>query len=255
MTVDINQLKGIILEAGALISDVRLSAEQISSKAGRLDFVTKYDVEVQNFLEQRFFEKWPGYQFIGEEQEKHDFEGNAFIVDPIDGTTNFILGVPHYCISVAVIEAGKVVQAVVFNPALHEMFWAELGQGAYLNGHRIENPDLPFEQTVFGVGSSPYNESLREPTLAMLREILKRTDIRCHGSAALDLCYVANGLQGGYFEYEIKPWDIAAGLLIAREAGAIVSTMQGEEPPLDRTLTILAAGPTIYAEMRAIIGF
>ncbi|NLC90157.1 MAG: inositol monophosphatase, partial [Clostridiaceae bacterium] len=88
-----NQLKGIILEAGALISDVRLSADQISSKAGRLDFVTKYDVEVQNFLEQRFFEKWPGYQFIGEEQEKHDFEGNAFIVDPIDGTTNFILGV------------------------------------------------------------------------------------------------------------------------------------------------------------------
>jgi myo-inositol-1(or 4)-monophosphatase len=152
-------------------------------------------------------------------------------------------------------EKGNIVQGVVYNPALDEMFWAELGQGAYLNGEPIKNPDLPFAETVFGIGSSPYNASLREPTLDMIREIMKKCDIRCHGSAALDLCYVANGQQGGYFEYEINPWDIAAGLLIAREAGAIVTTMDGQEPPLDRKLTILAAGPKIYEEIREILKF
>ncbi len=255
MSVDIDQMRKIVYEAGEIIKDVQLSAEQVKSKGGRLDFVTKYDVEVQNFLEEKFKQAWPAYHFLGEEQDEHYFTEDGFIVDPIDGTTNFILGVPHYCISVAVMEDKKIVQGVVYNPALDEMFWAELGQGAYLNGEPIENPDLPFAETVFGIGSSPYNASLREPTLNMIREIMKKSDIRCHGSAALDLCYVANGQQGGYFEYEINPWDIAAGLLIAREAGAIVTTTDGGEPPLDRTLTILAAGPTIYEEMRKILKF
>lgn len=255
MSVDIDQVKQIVREAGEIIKDVRLSAEQVSSKEGRLDFVTKYDVEVQDFLEQRFFDLWPDYHFLGEEQEEHEFKQDGFIVDPIDGTTNFILGIPHYCISVAVMETGKIVQGVVYNPALDEMFWAKLGQGAYLNGEPIKNPDLPFAETVFAIGSSPNNAGLREPTLKMIREIMKKSDIRCHGSAALDLCYVATGQQGGYFEYEISPWDIAAGLLIAREAGSIVTTMDGKEPSLDRTLTILAAGPEIYAGIREILKF
>lgn len=255
MLVDIEQLKDIVREAGEMIKSVSLSADQVRSKDRRLDFVTSYDVEVQNFLERRFQENWPDLPFLGEEQKDHEFKEDGFIVDPIDGTSNFILGIPHYCISVAVMKAGKIVQGVVYNPALDDMFWAELGRGAYQNGRCIRNPDLPFEETVFGVGSSPYNDSLREPTLNMLGEIMTRTDIRCHGSAALDLCYVANGQQGGYFEYEINPWDIAAGLLIAREAAAVVSTMDGREPPLDRTLSILAAGPVIYRQMHEIIGF
>lgn len=255
MPVDIEQLKTIIRNAGELIKHVRLSPEQIHSKDNRLDFVTKYDVVVQNFLELHFRANWPDYPFIGEEQEEHEFGQKGFIVDPIDGTTNFILGIPHYSISVAVMEEGKIVQGVVYSPALDEMFWAKSGKGAYLNSERLQNPDLPFAETVIGIGSSPYNESLREPTLAMIGEIMKRTDIRCLGSSALDLCYVAAGKQGGYFEYEINPWDIAAGMLIAREAGATVTTIEGKEPPLDRTLTILAAGPKIYAEMREILSF
>lgn len=255
MSVDIKQLKSIIRKAGELIRNVRLSPEQINSKDNRLDFVTKFDVEVQNFLESRFLENWPDYLFIGEEQEEHKFGQKGFIVDPIDGTTNFILGIPHHCISVAVMEEGKIVQGVVYCPALDEMYWAAAGEGAYLNAERLQNPDLPFNETVCGIGSSPYNAGLREPTVNMISEIMKRSDIRCLGSSALDVCYVASGRQGGYFEYEISPWDIAAGMLIAREAGATVTTIDGKEPPLDRNLTILAAGPGIYSEFQEILGF
>lgn len=116
-------------------------------------------------------------------------------------------------------------------------------------------PVVALEQTVVGVGSSLYDPNSIEPTLKLIAEIMKKSDIRRLGSAALDLSYVASGRQGAYFEFNIKPWDIAAGMLIAREAGAIVTTTEGKEPPLDRHLSILAAGPETYAEFRKMLNF
>ena len=255
MPVDIEKLKQIAREAGNIILQATLTAEQIRSKSSQKDYVTKYDVEEQNFLEIRLRELWPEGDFLGEEQLEYEFVPDGFIVDPIDGTANFVFGIPHYCISIAVTEGGKIVQAVVFNPVADEMYWAELGRGSYLNNERIQNPDLAFEETFFGIGGSPYDPASIEPTVNLIATILKRADIRRLGSAALDLCYVANGRQGAYFEFYVKPWDIAAGLLIAREAGVTVTTMEGKEPPLDRSLSILAAGPKIYAEMKEILEF
>lgn len=255
MPIDLNTLKQIIHEAGRIIREVSISREQISSKEGHRNFVTSYDIEVQDFLESRFRKLWPDYHFVAEEQDTHKLKQQSFIVDPIDGTSNFIFGIPFYCISVAVTEKGKVVQGTVYNPVIDEMFWAEEGKGAYLNDKPIKNPDLPMDETVFGVGSSPYNDAGREPTLNLIRDIWDKSDFRRLGSAALDLCYVASGRQGGYFELDIAPWDIAAGMLIAREAGATVTTLEGKEPPLDRSMTILAAGPKVYAEMQKLLGF
>lgn len=254
MPVHIDQLKQIVRETGGLIRAATMSPEEIRSKDGHRNYVTRYDVMVQDQLEQQLRCLAPDYRFIAEEQDAHDFSGaRSFIVDPIDGTSNFIYGIPQYCISVAVVEDGKVTQGVVYNPAIDEMYWAESGKGSFLNSDRLHNPDLPIEQTLFGVGTSPYNAAYREQSVSLMNALLPvAVDIRRLGSAALDLCFVANGRQGGYFEFEINPWDIAAGMLIAREAGAVVTTLDGEEPPLDRTLSICAAGPQAYRQFMAL---
>ena len=255
MFVDLEKLKEIVREAGEIISQANLTPEQIRSKTSQKDLVTKYDVEVQDFLESRFQELWPDRHFMGEEQVEYRYEQRGFLVDPIDGTSNFIFGIPHFCISVAVLEQGEIVQGVVYNPVVDEMYWAEVGQGSYLNGDRLKNPEFALGEAVFGVGGSPYDPNSIEPTVRLIAKIMEEGDIRRLGSAALDLCYVASGRQGGYFEFAINPWDIAAGLLIAREAGVTVTTLDGEEPPLTRTTSILAAGPKIYAKIKNFIGF
>ena len=254
MPVNIDQLRAIVREAGALIRSAQMSPEEIRSKDGHRNYVTRFDVMVQDHLEQQLRELAPDYGFVAEEQDSQDYSHtSSFIVDPIDGTSNFIFGIPQYCISVAVVEDGEVRQGVVYNPALDEMYWAESGKGSFLNGAPIVNPDLPLEQTLFGVGTSPYNAAYREQSVTLMNALLPvAIDIRRLGSAALDLCYVANGRQGGYFEFEINPWDIAAGMLIAREAGARVTTLDGHEPPLDRTMSIFAAGQQAYEQFMAI---
>lgn len=152
MSVDIDKLKQIVHKAAGIIRQARISPEQIRIKTSQKDFVTKYDIEVQNFLESHLAEAWPDRHFLGEEQEAHEFTNDGFIVDPIDGTANFVFGIPHYCISIAVLENGEIIQGVVYNPAADEMYWAELGQGSYMNGKRLANPNLALEQTVVGVG-------------------------------------------------------------------------------------------------------
>lgn len=250
MSVNLDKIKEIIRLAGDMLLKAKLTAEQISSKSSQKDFVTKYDLEVQDFLKLRLQETWPDYHFLGEEQDEHILRRDAFLVDPIDGTANFVFGIPHYCISIAVLEGGEIVQGVVFNPVANELYWAESGQGAYLNGNRLKNPDRSLGESVVGVGGSPYDPDSIEPTVRLVAKIMQGSDFRRLGSAALDLCYVASGCQGGYIEFAINPWDIAAGTLIAREAGAIVTTMDGKEPPLDRTMSILAGGPKVYTEIK-----
>lgn len=252
MSVNLEELKKIICESGDMLLKATLTAEQIGSKSSRKDLVTKYDIEIQEFLKSRFKENWPDYHFLGEEQDEHTYWKDGFLVDPIDGTANFVFGIPHYCISVAVLKGGKVIQGVVFNPVVNELYWAESGQGAYLNGDLLINPDRSLSDTVVGFGS-PYDPSGNEPTGRLISKILQVSDVRRLGSAALDLCYIASGCQGGYFEFSIKPWDIAAGMLIAREAGATVTTIDGKEPPLNRTMSILAGGSKVYSELKKLL--
>ncbi|NCC83930.1 MAG: inositol monophosphatase [Clostridia bacterium] len=253
MNFDLERLQKIVRTAGDGLRQAVLAPEDVMAKAGHQNFATLYDQKTQDFLEAEFALAWPDFRFIAEEQEVHQGigEGPCFIVDPIDGTSNFIHSVPISAISVAVVMDGKVRVGVVYNPFMNEMYWAEEGRGAWLNGKHLICPDLPMELSLFCVGMSPYYAELMPQTLRLMAEVQKRvTDLRRFGAASLDLCYIASGRQGGFCEWRLQPWDFAAGQLIAREAGAIVTTMDGEEAPLDKATSLLAAGPRIYKTFR-----
>lgn len=257
MISDIAKLKEIVLAAGGLLEGARLDQAAVSSKAGHQNFVTVYDKKVQNFLEQKLGEAYPDCLFIAEEQEEREEAGlrPCFIVDPIDGTSNFIHGVPIYAISVAFVSEGRVRQGVVYNPVSRELYWAEEGKGAWLGEERLNCPNQPLALSLFCVGMSPYYAELLPATLALMAKLQPAvTDLRRLGAAALDLCYIAAGRQGGFCEWRLQPWDYAAGMLIAREAGARVTLIDSEElPPLNRPSSLLACGPQAYDEFRKLV--
>lgn len=256
MPSDIQQLIEIVRSAGKTIRTARPTSEDIASKEGHQNFVTRYDESVQEQLKSQLAKYWPQYQFLGEEEEEH-FDANehcCFIVDPIDGTSNFIHGVPFFAISVALVDHGKPLAGVVYNPVLDELFYAEKGKGAYCNGERIRCADLPLANSLFTVGLSPYDSQLTENSLRLMALLEPEvTDLRRLGAAALDLCYVAKGVFSGFCELSLQPWDVAAGSLIAREAGAIVSDFYGDTLPLNRTTNIVACSPKAYQEFFALL--
>lgn len=249
MNIDIQELIQVVRRAGALIRDVRPDPEDIESKEGHRNFVTRYDELVQAELKRELAARWPDLRFIGEEEEEHlnADKHKCFIVDPIDGTSNFIHGVPFFAISVAAVDHGDVRAGVVYNPAIDELFYAEAGKGAFCNGEPITCTSLPLCDALFTVGLSPYRSELMAPSLRLMERLQPQvTDLRRLGAAALDLCYVAKGIQAGFCEFSLCPWDVAAGSLIAREAGAIVSDPFGAPLPLNRKTGILACAPQVY---------
>ncbi len=255
---ELELIREIVREAGRKLPVSLIKSGQIQQKEGHQNFVTVYDELIQDYLESEFHKHWPEYRFIAEEQDELVAldSAPAFIVDPIDGTSNFIHGLPISAISVALAKDGEVVLGVVYNPFMDEMYWATRGCGAFLNGEPIHCPDLPLERTLFCVGMSPYYSELMERTIQLMQKLQPLvTDLRRFGAAALDLCYIASGRQGGFCEFRLQPWDFAAGMLIAREAGAKVTTLSGEEPPLDRPTALLAAGPEAYHTFVEKIGY
>lgn len=249
----LNEIKSIVRQAGNLLLEAKIEPESVLAKEGHKNFVTRYDKQVQDFLEDEFRKLWPEYHFVAEEQENPDFAPNdlRFIVDPIDGTSNFIHGMNLSAISVAAVDGDQITLGVVYNPFTNEMFWAELGKGAYLNGEPLNCPNVPLDLTLFCVGMSPYHEELMPKTLRLMGELQPLvTDLRRLGAAALDLSYIAAGRQGGFCEFQLQPWDFAAGKLIAEESGAIVTTLTGDPLPLDQPSSILCAGPLAYYTFR-----
>lgn len=163
--------------------------------------------------------------FIGEEEEKHKKlpEGYAFIIDPIDGTTNFMIGYNCSCISIALLKGGEPVIGVIYNPYANEVFTAIKGQGAYLNDEPIHVRDEKIQKSIVVVGTAPYYEDMFEISFEKIYKVFKHCiDIRRSGSAAIDLCNVASGRVGLYFEQSLCPWDYAAGFLLVKEAAAYV---------------------------------
>lgn len=217
-------------EAGAIMLGAGAD-KSVQTKSGRKDLVTRYDKEIQRFLEERLFALLPDAGFLGEESLGHDAHTEReflFIVDPIDGTTNFVKGCNHSCVSIGLSTRGEIVAGAVFNPYRDEMFTAWKGGGAALNGAALHLPDCAPEDTLFLMGSSPYYRDLADVTFAMSRILFDRClDLRRSGSAALDLCDVAAGRAGCCFECRLSPWDFAAGSLIVREAGGVVTDLAG----------------------------
>lgn len=243
MLAEVNQICDLVRKCGELIKNADRKAMKIQEKEGRANLVTEYDKKVQEILRAGLKEIVPDAGFIGEEEEKHTFSesGKFFIVDPIDGTTNFIKDYHMSCISVAMIEDGKGKIGVVYNPYLDEMYYAQKGCGAYCNGERIHVSDDDLENGLVLFGSSPYHEELSKKTFEMVYDYyLKALDVRRSGSAALDLCTVAIGRAELFFELILSPWDYAAGGLILEEAGGIITDMDGNPIVYDRPCSVFA---------------
>ena len=243
----------LIRQAGKTMLEARNveNRENITVKPGDANFVTVYDMAIQDFLIQEIQKQIPKACFIAEEQENDTSilsREYCFLIDPIDGTTNFIYDYHHSAISVALFSYGVPIFGAVYDPYLNELFWAERGKGAYVNETPIHASERPLPLALVAFGSAPYyKEQCGEQTFQLLKTLfLCGADIRRCGSAALDLAYLAAGRNDIFFEYRLSPWDIAAGALLITEAGGMISDMNGN--PIDYTTPtpVIAANAQIY---------
>lgn len=219
-------------QAGAVIAKGFENREKLKLEVkGENDYVTQVDKDAEQAIIEKIRQSYPHHSFLGEEGGviKGDDDTFQWIIDPLDGTTNFIKGIPHFCVSIALKYKGKLDQAVVFDPIRGELFTASRGNGAQLNGYRIRvNTIKSLSNTVLGT-AFPFKQRHRMANFSQQFGLIleQAGDVRRSGSAALDLAYVASGRFDGYFEAGLKPWDIAAGELIVREAGGMVTDFQG----------------------------
>ncbi len=201
---------------------------QVSSK-GPGDFVSRADMKAEEILQEELMEARPNYGFLGEEngEVKGEDPTRRWIVDPLDGTTNFLHGLPHWAISIALEHKGEIVAAVIFNPAGEEMFIAEKGGGAWLNDKRIRvSGRRSMIEMIFATGLPFGGRGDLPDTLQDLARILPAcAGVRRWGAASLDLAYTAAGRYDGFWERRLQPWDIAAGLLMIKEAGGLTESV------------------------------
>lgn len=226
------------------------------SVKGRSNFVTDRDIAVQEAMREGLLKLYPDYGFFSEEQENcNDFSTPTWILDPIDGTANFIAHTRQSAISLALWQEGEPVFGAVYNPFTDEMFTAERGKGAFLNGTPIHTDrSIALTEALIELGTMPYHKDRsREVGNLATAILLKASDLRRCGSAALACCYVAEGRLGAMVEGILQPWDFAAGMLIAHEAGAVSCDWAGK--PLDprRASAVLIAAPQLRDDVLKLI--
>ncbi len=248
-----------IIEKVKAAGEIMLTAERpessVTAKEGSNNFVTKYDVAVQEFLFKELGEAFPQAKFVGEEGKTNvNSRSLRFVIDPIDGTTNFMHDYKCSCISVALCEKDEPVVGVVYNPYTAEIFTAEKGKGAYLNGKKIAVSSRSLANGLALFGTSPYRPDLADETFALLRKVYDYSrDIRRSGSAAYDICQVACGRCEVFFERELQPWDYAAGWLILNEAGGIAQTYDGKKPSLSSGSAVIFANQNAVNEFYELL--
>ena len=231
----LEQITDIVKEAAQIVLAARDIPSQTHEKTSAADLVTEYDLAVERFLKEKLPPLVPGSVFFGEEEAENadPSRGWAFIVDPIDGTTNFVRDLRQSAISVALARDGAVEYGVVYDLYKDELFSARRGGGAFLNGSPIHVSTRPLSQGVFGMGTAIYKREYLEPTMRLTEQLFRRScDFRRLGSAALDLCNVACGRTEVFFEYSLCPWDYAAGSLLVCEAGGGVCPLEGKPLPI-----------------------
>ena len=249
--------RDIALQAGALAKQRRAEGVEVAaSKSSPVDIVTEADRETERLIRSLLADRRPDDGFFGEESDaSSSSSGLHWIVDPIDGTVNFLYGIPHYAVSIAVVEGEpdpltwNALAGAVVNPASGEVFTASVGGGAHLGSTPIRvAPPVELSQALVATGFA-YDSAMRGRQGAVVAQLLPEVrDIRRQGTASLDLCFVASGRLNAYFERTLSPWDHAAGALIAREAGARVSGLAGEAPSKD---FIIAAEPSLADRLEA----
>jgi myo-inositol-1(or 4)-monophosphatase len=230
-------------------------------KKGAIDLVTEVDVAVERMFRALIAERFPDHVVLGEELQqddlmRHTAPGYCWVFDPIDGTTNFAHGLPIFCASLGLELDGEAIVAAVYDPTRRELFTAEKGQGARLNGERIAVTAADSVMNSLLVTGFPYTvhqPETGEELVALFGHFLGRSRaVRRLGSAALDLCYVAAGRLEGFYEASLKPWDSCGGALIVQEAGGVVTDWHGT-PFQSRMLQVLATNGRIHDEMLAML--
>ncbi len=233
----IDKIKDAARQAGDIM--IAASDPKIKEKGGHANFCTETDEKIQEFLVEKLSSVLPDASFIGEEDGQDIFtekmrHGYAFVIDPIDGTSNFIYSYRPSVVSIALLKDGRPYVGVIYNPFSDEMYSAVAGQGAYMNDEKIMSSDVPLSDTLAVFGTSPYYEGLPDISFDMAKALLPQcVDVRRSGTAAWDMCCVATGRAGLYFELKIQFWDYAAAALIAKESGCTVTDAQGN--PLSYT--------------------
>jgi myo-inositol-1(or 4)-monophosphatase len=243
---------GAIINRAALdVESVRISQKQVN------DFVTEVDHAAEAIVIETLLTAYPDHGILAEESGRtHGAQNaeNVWIIDPLDGTTNFIHGFPVYCVSIALAVRGKVEQAVIYDPTRNDLFTATNGRGAYMNERRLRvSKRTQLKESLVSTGfpfrpGDNFNNYLR-----MMAEVMQRTaGLRRPGAAALDLAYVAAGFTEGFFETGLSPWDVAAGSLLVTEAGGLIGNFTGESDFMDQRECV-AGNPKIYGQLVAIL--
>ncbi|HEX7991794.1 MAG TPA: inositol monophosphatase family protein [Stenotrophomonas sp.] len=222
-------VKAARLAGNVLLRNInKLEALNVVQK-GRMDYASEVDADAEKVIVKELKRAYPEYGIFGEEGGIQGVNRMMWVIDPLDGTSNYLRGFPHYCVSIALVENGEPIDAVIFDPLRNELFTASKGNGAVLNDRRLRVSDRKdLEGTMIHTGFAPRERSRASTQLKTVDTLLVQAeDVRRTGSAALDLAYVACGRADAYFEAGVKAWDIAAGVLLVREAGGKVCNYRG----------------------------
>lgn len=245
----LNNINKVMLQAGEIMLNASPDTLKTEQKSQYADFVTAYDVKVQEFLHASLKDVIPNCRFLSEEGDSHILcDLPTFVIDPIDGTTNFVLGRGDAVISVGLLIDRSPVFGAVYNPYSKEYFHAVKDGGAFLNGKAISVASRPCSLGVAAIGTSPYHKDAQFGfvTRAFSKLLRNFGDLRKNGAAALELCYVACGRTDAYYEPILYPWDFSAGALIVTEAGGTVTDLEGNPPSPDKPCFIIAASEATY---------
>jgi myo-inositol-1(or 4)-monophosphatase len=220
------------------------------TKKSHADFVSEVDRAAEQVIMETLLEAYPSHAILAEESGSHGDSEYLWIIDPLDGTTNFLHGFPQFAVSIALEHKGILTQAVIYDPVRNELFTATRGQGAYLNDKRIRvSKRLHMADALIGTGFPYSNFQHVDAYMAILKDVMQKSSgLRRPGSAALDLAWMAAGRYDGFFETGLKAWDIAAGCLLITEAGGMVSDLVGKDSYI-KTGHICAGNPEIHPQL------
>ncbi len=244
--------------AGGLINRASMDIDliKVNTKAPN-DFVTEVDQAAENLIIDTLLAAYPGHGILAEESGRARGAKDSeylWIIDPLDGTTNFIHGFPVYAVSIALAHRGQVQQAVVYDPSRNDLFYASKGRGAFLNDKRLRvSKRLRLADSLIGTGFPFRKGDNLKRYVQMFEDVMQQcAGLRRPGAAALDLCYVAAGWYDGFFETGLSPWDIAAGSLMITEAGGLVGNFTGEADYLYQR-EVVAGNPKVYAQLVSLL--
>lgn len=247
------QIESIAREAGTFMAASTIGS--VTQKGDVSNVVTDIDVKCQQLIIERCQACLPGSAFLAEEEGRQQIgRGYTWVIDPIDGTTNYLYGYRHSCVSIGLYEQGKGLVGVIYDPYLDECFVGIEGVGSFCNGRPIHVSENSFREALVMAGTAPYSKDLADRTFAIMKKLFLNTrDIRRSGSAALDLCYLASGRIDAYYELSLQPWDYGAGAVIIRNAGGLVEGLTAGAMEQLQPTGIIATNGRCHREVSAIV--